>query len=122
MSYYVLWIDHDHAKIFDFSPEGQKIVHLENNHQKNHHSGHFENQQSEQQKKFYKEVGANLTPAGKILLVGPSQAHLEFKKHIDSHQQALSKAIIGMETLDQMTEGEVRNFAHKYFHRYNLFN
>lgn len=123
MSYYVLWIDHDHAKIFNFSPEGEKVSHLQNSHHQNHHTGHWEREQLEQQKKFYADIGDQLPATGKYLLLGPSMAKLEFKRYLEEHDKKnIAEGIVGIETLDKLTDGQVRDFAKKYFHKYNLFN
>lgn len=123
MSYYVLWIDHNHATVFNFSPKGESISHLENTHHQNHHTNHWEQEKVEQQKKFYADIGNQLSEDGKFLLLGPSQAKLEFKKYLEDHDKRnLAQAIVGVETLDKLSDGQVRDFAKKYFHKYNLFN
>ncbi|MGZ3749451.1 MAG: eRF1 domain 2 [Pseudobdellovibrionaceae bacterium] len=123
MSYYVLWIDHDHAKIFNFSPAGEKVTHMNNTHHMNHHQDHQDQEKAEQQKKFYKEVEEKLGGAGGILVVGPNMAKKEFKNYLETHQDlSLAKAIVGMENLDKISDNQIRDFAKTYFHRYNLFN
>jgi stalled ribosome rescue protein Dom34 len=72
MSYIVLWIDHDHAKIFNFKNETPETSHLKNHHHLNHHNTrHQENEKHEEQKKFYHEVHDKITGAKGLLLVGP---------------------------------------------------
>lgn len=123
MSFYALWIDHDHAKLFNFAPEGEVVTDLKNQHHQNHHTGHFQNEKLEQQKKFYAEVGSHLSSNGKLLVLGPSQAKAEFKKFLEEHDKRnLAQTIIAVETLDQMSEGQIRDFAKNFFHRYNLYN
>lgn len=123
MSSFVLWIDHDAVKIFDFSPTGETVKHLRNNHHMDHHTGHFEQERVEQQKKFYKEVSDLLSPSGKILLLGPDMAKHDFKRYLDEHHQSLvAKNIVGIETLAKMPDSQIRDFAKDYFKKYNLFN
>jgi stalled ribosome rescue protein Dom34 len=123
MSYYVLWIDHDHAKIFNFSPDGEKVTHMNNTHHMNHHTNHQDQEKLEQQKKFYKEIEENLHGSSGLLVVGPDMAKKDFKRYLEEHHdQPMAKSIVGMETLDKLSDNQIRDFAKTYFHRYNLFN
>ncbi len=123
MSYYAIWIDHDHAKIFDFSPEGEKVTSLHNKHHLNQHNSQGHSEKAEHQKKFYADIGTHLSSNGKLLVMGPSQAKAEFKTFLEKHDNRnLAKTIVGVETLDKVSEGQIRDFAKKFFHRYNLFN
>lgn len=119
----VLWIDHDHVKIFDFSSEGENVKHFNNTHHMDHHTNHYEQEKIEQQKKFYKDVSSHLANTVKFLIVGPDMAKLDFKKYLEEHSEhLLAKNIIGVETLPKMSDGQIRDFAKGYFHKYNLFH
>lgn len=124
MSYMVLWMDHDHAKIFNFKSESPEISHLSNKHHVNHHNtGHVEHEKLEQQKKFYHELSEKIAPAERLLLVGPGLAKNEFKNYLLSHHaQGVAKSIVGTEAMDKISDGEIQALAKKFFHKYNLFN
>lgn len=116
MSHCVVWIEHDHAKIFKYSPQTSTKIEIKNKHLGNHHTGHYEQEQRNNLKKYYHEVAENLKEAQKILLVGPGMAKSEFRKHLEAHDHIhLSKNVIGVETMDKSTEGEIKNWQNGFF-------
>jgi hypothetical protein len=48
-------------------------------------------------------------------VVGPAQAKLLLIKHIHAHDHALVDKIIGVETVDHPTDGQLVAYARKYF-------
>jgi len=64
---------------------------------------------------YYHEVVETLAGATEILIVGPGQAKLELIKHIHSHDQGVSDKVIGVETVDHPSDGQLVAFARKYF-------
>ncbi len=63
--------------------------------------------------KYYDEVIACLCDADSILIFGPGEVKGEFLKHLEG--QALSERIAGIETTDNMTDGQVAAKVRKYF-------
>lgn len=123
MSHCVVWIEHDHAKIFSYTPGNTQKIELKNKHHATHHTNHVEQEKKNNLKKFYHDLALSLKGANEILLVGPGLAKVEFKKHLEEHDHAqLAKSVIGVETLDKSTDGEIQNMAKKFFHKYNLFH
>ncbi len=123
MAYLALWLDHSEARVFRFNPEKTEIKHLENKHHSQHATSHKEGEKHENLKKFYNDVQKDIAGAKEILLMGPGLAKTEFKKYLaDHHHQNLANAIVGVETCDKMSDGEVKKVAQKYFHKHNLFN
>ncbi len=124
MSYMVLWLDHSHAKIFNFKSEEPEVSDCPNRHHTNHHNTrHQENEKAEQLKKFYHDVHDQILAAKELLIVGPGFAKNEFKTYLETHHaKGLSRSIIGLETMDKATDGEIKNIAKKFFHKYNLFH
>ena len=54
--------------------------------------------------------------AQEILVVGPAKAKLDLIKHIHKHHQDMVSNIVGVETLDHPTDGQLVAYARKYFH------
>ena len=52
-----------------------------------------------------------------ILIVGPGSAKSELFKHALSHDPAIAKKIVGVETVDHPTDGQILNYAKAYFHK-----
>jgi hypothetical protein len=71
--------------------------------------------------RFYREVAQALDPHQRgegpleILVVGPGTAKFEFVKHVQKHAAALLPKILGVETVDHPTDGELAAFVRRYF-------
>ena len=50
-----------------------------------------------------------------VLVVGPAQAKLQLIKHIHAHDPAMSSKIVGVETIDHPSDGQLVAYARKYF-------
>lgn len=123
MSHLVVWIEHDHAKIFTYTPGQSSKKELKNKHSGSHHTGGHEHEKKNSLQKFYHEVAVEAKGATEILIVGPGLAKTEFKSHLESHHHHdLAKTVIGVETMDKSTDGEIQNMAKKFFQKYNLFH
>ena len=56
-----------------------------------------------------------LAEAAEVLVVGPGVAKLEFIKHVAKHEHALEPKIVGVETVDHPTDGQLVAYARRYF-------
>ena len=65
--------------------------------------------------KYYHDIAQALAGASEILVVGPANAKLQLIKHINAHFHDLIDKIIGVETVDHPTDGQVGAYARKYF-------
>ena len=63
--------------------------------------------------KYYGEVISYLRDADSILIFGPGEAKGELQKQLEG--QALGDRIVGIETTDSMTDGQVAAKVRKYF-------
>jgi stalled ribosome rescue protein Dom34 len=113
-------MDHEQARFFRYSDKGLEKSHLKNRSHHNQHSQNHYQADKNHLQGFYKEIADHLTDATAIFLVGPGLAKTEFQNHANHHP--LAKAIVSVENMDKATDGEVENFAHKLFHKYNLFH
>jgi hypothetical protein len=64
---------------------------------------------------YYHRVAQALAGASEILIVGPAQAKLQLIKHIHAHDAALVSKVVGVETVDHPTDGQLVAYARKYF-------
>lgn len=123
MAHYVVWINHDEARLFKFTPGKEEDRHLKNKHHMNHHLNHQDQEKQNELKKYYKEVAESVKDATEILLMGPGMAKTEFKHYLDDHYKtSLAKKVIGVETSDKISDNQIRAAAAKFFEKYNLFN
>lgn len=120
MSHYhaVVWIDHHEAKVFHFSPTeaDKQVLHPDHPAKHLHHKANSigsGNVAADQE--FLHAVAHAVSDAGAILITGPANAKNDLVKHIESHDPALKKLIVGVETIDHPTDGELLVRARKYF-------
>jgi hypothetical protein len=62
---------------------------------------------------YYDAVIASLRAAEAILIFGPSEAKGELQKRLESHN--LGERIVGVETVDKMTDRQIAAKVHQYF-------
>lgn len=120
MSHYhaVVWLDHSEAHVMHISADDveKSVVHPAQPHLRLHtKSGIPGSGHQAEDKSYYHAIVEALKGAQEILVVGPAKAKLELIKHIHTHDQALVSKIVGVETVDHPTDGQLVAYARKYF-------
>jgi stalled ribosome rescue protein Dom34 len=112
-----VWIDHHEAKIFhvDRDSVDASMVHAPHHHVHRHPTVTAERSHPVDAEHFYHEVAQALESAEEILVVGPATAKLEFIKHVHKHDHSLAPKIVGVETVDHPTDGELLKYVRRYF-------
>ncbi len=126
-----LWIDHRKAVIVFLAGEEEEIKLVRSKVEKQirlaagaRSGGSFESQavpsDDRQQRAFtghlntyYNEVISCIRDAESILIFGPGEAKGELKKHLE--RERLGGRIVGVETVDEMTDGQIAAKARQYF-------
>jgi hypothetical protein len=123
-----LWIDHKKTVIVTFTDKGQELkqigAHLERDAQPSGgwdaHSGKDYGEIDRQERHFmghldiyYDEIISFIHDAESILIFGPGEAKGELKKRIES--KALPGRIVGVETVDEMTDPQIAAKVRKHF-------
>lgn len=115
-SHAVVWIDHQEAHVIQFNAEASEsdIIKTHSKHNKagSAGSGHQASDQT-----YLHEVVNAVASASEILVVGPGAAKLELIKHVNHHDAQVAEKIIGVETVDHPTDGQLLAYAKKYFVR-----
>ncbi len=62
---------------------------------------------------YYDEVISFIHDAESIFIFGPGEAKGELEKHIES--KGLGECIVGVETADEMTDGQIAAKARQHF-------
>lgn len=116
-----VWIDHKEARIFQIEPDSvdEKTVSapLHNIHHKHPRGPEGAKEHPEDAKRFFHDVARALQGAEEILIVGPSTAKLELIRYVHKHEHALEPRVVGVETVDHPTDGQLVAYARKYFKR-----
>jgi stalled ribosome rescue protein Dom34 len=115
MSAFVIWIDREQAKLFEFSHEKMERRIVESKHT-DHHT-HVIDQLDIQRREdgFFSVVATHLVEASKILIIGPGVAKHHFRNYVGEHLPALAKKIVGCETSDRPTDPQIAAFARRFF-------
>ena len=114
----VVWIDHHEARVFHFnvSEVDRLVLHPHDPTRHIHHkansigSGH-----AAEDHDFLQRVAESVSDAGAILVTGPANAKTELVKHIEQHMHGLRAKVVGIETVNHPTDGELIGHARKYF-------
>jgi len=127
-----LWIDHKRAVILTIQEQGEQIQKLESGVEHIRYRGGLRSrvpystqyQQGDDQldkqfnmhlNKFYDQVIALMRGADSVLIIGPGEAKLEFKKRLE-HEKAHAP-IAGIQPADKMTERQIAAKIRGYFQR-----
>jgi stalled ribosome rescue protein Dom34 len=120
MSHYhaVVLLDHKEAHVMHITPEDveKSVVHPTKPHKKLHSkSGTVGAGKAAEDHAYYHAIVEALQGAQEVLVLGPAQAKLQLIKHIHSHDHAMTDKIVGVETTDHPTDGQLVAYARKYF-------
>lgn len=120
MSHYhaVVWLDHSEAHVMHITADDveKSVVHPSKTHAHLHaKNGAIESGRHAEDSHYYHAIVEALKGAQEILIVGPAQAKLNLVKHIHSHDHAMVERIVGVETVDHPSDGQLVAYARKYF-------
>lgn len=122
MANYVVWIDSSLAKIFELHPEKVEETHLKRREIKHHTAVEKAQNNHKNLEKFFHELAGALTTAHEILLIGPADAKVHFRHHLETHHHAnIGSKIVGMETVDHPSDGQIVALAKKFFKKHLQF-
>ena len=118
-SHAVVWLDHARAHVLHFDREQHRATEIRNKSPDthlHHKRGAVGPGRAKGADAFYHAIVEVLRGAGEILVVGPSTGKLELIKHIHRHDHALVDSVVGVESIDHPSEGELLRYARHYFH------
>ena len=120
MSHYhaVVWLDHSEAHVMHITADDveKSVVHPAKAHVHLHaKSGAIGAGRQVEDQHYYHAIVEALKDAKEILVVGPAHAKLNLIKHIHAHDHAMMECIVGVETVDHPSDGQLVAYARKYF-------
>ena len=116
----VIWIDHQEAHIIYFNPTASEseVIKTRSTHKNIHHkSGSVSGAQTAPDQHYLHAVIQAVKESKEILIVGPGSAKLELMKHAVKDDHLIAEKIVGIETVDHPTDGQLLAYAKKYFAR-----
>ena len=114
----VVWLDHSVAHVLHFNAAATDNKHISahSEHQKLHtKSGIPGSGHSPEDQTYYHEVAQSLADTLEILIVGPSNAKLALMKHLQKHDHAIASKVVGIESVDHPSDGQLLAYARQYF-------
>lgn len=120
LSHAVVWLDHSEAHVMHFDHESAESARVRSHsqHQHQHHkkgavgAGHAAEDQQ-----YYHAVAHAVADAKEILVVGPAGAKLALIKHMHKHDPAVAEKVVGVESIDHPSDGQLLAYARQYFVR-----
>lgn len=116
----VIWIDHQEAHViyFNLTASESEVIKTRSTHKNIHHkSGNVSGAHAGPDEHYLHEVIQAVKESKEILIVGPGSAKLELMKHASKHDHLTAEKVVGIETVDHPTDGQLLAYAKKYFHR-----
>jgi stalled ribosome rescue protein Dom34 len=113
-----VWIDHDEARIFHVDAEtiDEKTIRAPTHHVHRHPKGSTAgHDHPDDAHHFFQAVSRQLEGAERVLVVGPSTAKLQFIRYAYKHDRTLEPRIVGIETVDHPTDGQLVAYSKRYF-------
>ena len=115
MSVFVVWIDREHARIFEISSEKMERKTIKAHHG-DHHTHRLDSiDQKNQEWHFFQEVANFLGKADRLLILGPGVAKYHFRSYLGEHTPVLAKKLVGCETVDHPTDNQIAAYAKNFF-------
>ncbi len=114
----VIWIDHKEARVFHVHSQAadETTVLAPQHHIHRHPKGRGEvREHPDDAQRFFADVARALGDVDALLIVGPSSAKLEFFRHMHEHERRLESKVVGIESADHPTDGQIVAHARSYF-------
>jgi hypothetical protein len=116
----VVWVDHREARIFHLDGLHGREISSESlsapaQHLHRHESRVAEHPHPADALHFDAAIADALAGSEAILIVGPSTAKLELTRHLHKRAPAIEAKVVGVETVDHPTDGQIVAYARKYF-------
>lgn len=114
----IVWIDHREAKVVGLLPDDtqQTVVHNDGAGRRvHHHAGSVGSGHPRDNHHFFDQIVAAIGDTPEVLIVGPASAKREFASDLTARHPQVAKRVVGVESLDHPTNGELVAYARRAF-------
>ncbi|NNG25592.1 translational machinery protein [Telluria aromaticivorans] len=121
LNHAIVWLDQTEAHVIHFSRNAaeSEVIKTTSQHKKDGVPG---NNRAVESTGYMDDVAAALMPSKEILIVGPGQEKLHFIKHLNKSHAGIADKVVSVETVDHPSDGELLEYARKYFAKEDLSN
>jgi stalled ribosome rescue protein Dom34 len=117
MNVAVIWIDREHAQFYLLSNDKMERREFRGHHQEHHRHVRDSIEKEREERGLFQEAGQALEGADKILILGPGMAKHHFRNYMVEQKPLLAKKIIGVETVDHPSDGQIAALARKFYEK-----
>lgn len=114
----IVWLDHVEARIASFSIGKDELLEIHSqspNRQIHRKAGSLSSGHAADDHQFFDEIVAALHGIPEVLIAGPGNAKTAFETYIKKRHVDLANRVVGVETLDHPTDGELLAHARRAF-------
>jgi stalled ribosome rescue protein Dom34 len=108
-----IWIDHKEATVFFIDGETSETLHA---HRHVEHPKRGDGKHDAMEESYFHAVLHEVRESEEILVLGPATAKLQLVRHAHKHDHVIADKIVGVETVDHPTDGQILKYAKQYFH------
>jgi stalled ribosome rescue protein Dom34 len=116
LEYVVVWIDHQEARISQVGPDGLHSERVKAHPQPKHGRRYRQNDHSEVDAHFFRDVAGALDSVDEVLVVGPGTAKLQFMRWMHQHTPNIERKVVSVESADHPTDAQLAAHVKRYFH------
>jgi stalled ribosome rescue protein Dom34 len=118
----VVWIDHAQSHLIRFNAEtsSTEVIRSHARHPHVHTKSAGGSGHAAPDVAYLHQVSEALQPSAEILIVGPGQEKLSLMKHLLQHHPATAEHVMSVETVDHPSDGQLLQYARKYFLRADM--
>jgi len=115
----IVWLDHHKATIIDFSFDDQHVQRVASEHpvQLHRKSGPMGAGRAPDDRHFFDGITKTIEMSHEVLVAGPGTAKVAYMSDLEKRHPVLAKKVVGVESLDHPSDGELLAFARRYFKR-----
>jgi hypothetical protein len=116
----IVWLDHLNARVIGFSPGKREAIEIHGRsprRQIHRKSGIPGSGHAADDLDLFDDVAEALHDMREVLITGPGTAKVAFERYIQNKHPDVAKRIVGVETMDHPSDGELLAYARKYFKR-----
>lgn len=114
----VLWLDRQHAQLFNFGELGFQEARKFKAHHTEHHTharDAFDTQREESA--FFRDLAKALEGSDKVLILGPGMAKHHLRSYLMEQWPMVARRIDRVENSDHPTEAQIAALARSYFEK-----
>lgn len=109
-----VWIDHREARIFHLEDlTTEKLV--AHHHVQRHETKDADKTHPNDALHFFEAVTKAIAESTSILILGPAKTKLELQRHLHKHAPKVEACVVGIESSDHPTDGQILAHARKVF-------